>query len=114
MAARLFHKLKLLDKAEELYIGALVLDPEVRRPPRSSLPVLCSALSLCSILSCVTSCVVPVFRVSARVCSAADRERQPRRRRQVSRLARPCLASPLLCLLLPACPALPPADAPLC
>lgn len=29
MAARLFHKLKLLDKAEELYIGALVLDPEV-------------------------------------------------------------------------------------
>jgi hypothetical protein len=30
MAARLFHKLKLLDKAEELYIGALVLDPEVQ------------------------------------------------------------------------------------
>jgi len=28
MAARLFHKLKLLDKAEELYIGALLLDPE--------------------------------------------------------------------------------------
>ncbi len=29
MTARLFHKLKLEDKAEELYIGSLIINPEV-------------------------------------------------------------------------------------
>jgi hypothetical protein len=45
MTARLFHKLKLLDKAEELYIGALVIDPEVIWcAVLCWLPVLCCAV----------------------------------------------------------------------
>lgn len=71
MTARLFHKLKLLDKAEELYVGALVIDPEVR-----VLLVLAGAVEMVNdvfllYLAVAVVCVLEL-RVSARICFTAD------------------------------------------